>query len=110
MPPKTKTRHFDSRFHAFLLAIEKKISQLGTFLANLDNDKQVSEFLQRILVTHINRLRSNIDAMELEWENVRDHIPQTDQGCINSIVEESVTNGEASLVRAELFVCHAAQQ
>ena len=61
-------------------------------------------------MTHADRLRGNLDRMESKWENLRDGIPQANYNRIKIIVEESMSTAVASLRRAELFVCHAAQQ
>ena len=49
--------------HTFTLAVERKINQLGTYLEKLGDEEHVGEFQQRILVTHIDRLRMAVDKI-----------------------------------------------
>ena len=76
----------------------------------MEDEKNIGEFQQRILLTHADRLRGNLDHMESEWENLRDGIPQANYNRMKIIVEESMSAVKATLWRAELFMCHAAQQ
>ena len=79
-------------------------------METLEDEEHIGEFQQRILLTHADRLRSNLDHMESEWENLRDGIPQANYNRIKIIIEESMSTAVASPRRAELFVCHAVQQ
>ena len=107
MPPK---RNFDRIFLPFTLAVEKKINRLATYMESLEDDNNIGEFKIRILMTHADTLRGNLDRMETEWDSQRDGIAQQDYIRIKTFVEESMAAAEAALVKADSFVCHAAQQ
>ena len=114
MPLKKDKRpaDFDTVFIRLSIAVEKRISQLATYLETLEEEEThtVSACQQKILLTHIDRLRDRLDRLEVQWDNLRDSIPQADHARIQNIVEVSERNGEESLQKAELFVCQATQQ
>ena len=66
-------------------------------METLEEEEHIGEFQQRILLTHVDRLRGNLDHMESEWENLRDGIPQANYNRIKIIVEESMSAVVASL-------------
>ena len=90
MPPKSK-RKYDQFFLMITLSVEKKINQLGTYLESLEQDGHtcVSIIQQRMLTTHIDRLRKAVDKLEAEWSCLRDDIPQADLNRVHAIVDKT---------------------
>jgi hypothetical protein len=67
-------QNFDCIFLPFTLAVEKKINRLATYMESLKDDTNIGEFKIRILLTHADTLRGNLDRMETEWDSLRDGI------------------------------------
>jgi hypothetical protein len=83
-------RNFDRIFLPFTLAVEKKINRLATYMESLEDDNNIGEFKIRILMTHADTLRGNLERMETEWDSLRDGIVQQDEIRIKTFVEESM--------------------
>ena len=102
-------RNFDRIFLPFTLAVEKKINRLATYMESLEDDNNIGEFKIRILMTHADTLRGNLERMEANWDSLRDGIAQRDKIRIKTLVETSMAAAEAALAKAEMFVCSEAR-
>jgi hypothetical protein len=56
-------QNFDCIFLPFTLAVEKKINRLGMYMESLEDDNNIGEFKIRILMTHADTLRGNLERM-----------------------------------------------
>jgi hypothetical protein len=104
MPPK-RTPDFDRVFLPLTVAVEKKINKLAMLMERLGDDDNVSDFQLRIVMTHTETLRGNLERLENNWIRLRDGIAQCDKFRLTQTVETTIANAEDTLMAAEMFMC-----